>query len=210
MNASLRRGVRPSAIAACLTVVLVFVVGSGSGPSVPEGDAPPGAETQPSAVVVLPGPVLASMNERFRENNEHWDEAPRGNPIYRMNPLITTPGERAATQLEYLGCLQGKRTGDTVRIQAWREARDLLQFQFGVNGDCDHVEDLVGTWHTHPYRADARGEPVKVRDLSENDLRTFGKGDHDVILVLWDVDSVAVALRADDGRVIRSAPLVVR
>lgn len=156
-----------------------------------------------SRAVVVPREVLDSMNQRFLEHNEHWDEASRMN---RLTQLLRSGGP---TQLEYMGCLQGRVHRDTVRVRGWEEARDLIQLQFGVDGDCEHVPDLVGTWHTHPYRADTDGAPVKTRDLSASDLSSFAEGRDPVILVLWDVDSLTVALR-HGGRVIHPAPAVVR
>lgn len=156
------------------------------------------------ATVVVPGRVLSSMNRRFLEYNEHWDDASRMN---RLTQLLRSGGP---TQLEYMGCLQGDVSGDTVRIRDWEEARGMVQLQFGVEGSCDHVPDLLGTWHTHPYRAAADGHPVKTRDLSPNDLESFAEGRNRVILVLWDVDSITVAIRDRRGRVIHPAPAVIR
>lgn len=160
----------------------------------------------PADAVVLPEPVLASMNERFLANNEHWDEAPvrKGGARYRMQ------GVDRATPLEYMGCLQGEVRNDTLRIHGWREPRDLVQFQFGVDGSCEQVPDLVGTWHTHPYRVErVGGEPVKVPSLSPADLRTFAEGRDAVILAVWDVDSVDAATRGPGGEVVHPAPVVV-
>lgn len=177
-----------------LTVVPVLVARPG-------GDDP----TQPPSIraVVLPRPVLSSMNARFRESNEHWEDAPE------MNRLTQMLGTGGPTQLEYMGCLRGHVAGDTLRIRGWQEPRDLIRLQFAVDGSCDHVRDLVGTWHTHPYRADAGGDPVKKRSLSRDDLETFRKSRDLVIVAVWDVDSLDVAVRGPDGGVIHPAPLVV-
>lgn len=169
---------------------------------VPES-APDTRDPSPEAVLI-PERVLVSMSERFVEYNEHWDEAPEMNRITRM---VRSGGP---TQLEYMGCLQGEVSGDTVRIGAWQEARDLVQLPFGVGGTCEHVPELIGTWHTHPFRADASGRPVKTRGLSRNDLESFATGDDRLILVLWDVDSLTVALRNGEGEVIHPVPTVVR
>lgn len=154
--------------------------------------------------VLIPARVLASMNERFVENNEHWDEAPT------MNRITQLLRSGRPTQLEYMGCLTGEVSGDTVRVETWTEARNLIQLQFGVDGTCDHVTDLLGTWHTHPFRADVHGHPIKSRGLSDSDLRSFAQGDDRLILVLWDVDSVTVAVRNGEGEPIYPAPAVVR
>lgn len=172
----------------------------------------PGAGATPAGTsaeaVVLPGSVLASMNQRFRESNEHWDEAPARKRTARYRFRMSGGGR--PTQLEYMGCLQGRVVHDTLRIRGWREARDLIQFQFGVDGSCEHVPDLVGTWHTHPFRIEAvGGDPIKERSLSVADLASFRNGGDLVILALWDVDSVDVALRRQPGEVLHPAPLVV-
>lgn len=166
-------------------------------------DDSPDARDAPRTVLVPEG-VVASMNERFLEFNEHWDEAPRMN---RITQMLRSGGP---TQLEYMGCLQGEVEDDTVRIRGWEEARDLVQLQFGVGGSCEDVPDLLGTWHTHPFRADVYGHPVKTRGLSRSDLESFAGGDHRLLLVLWDVDSLTVALRSRAGEVVHPAPTVTR
>lgn len=184
-----------------LGVLPALLAAAGGARSLRRPAPPPAADA-----VVLPGPVLASMNERFLASNEHWDEAPvrKGAARYRMQGV----GRR--TPLEYMGCLQGEVRNDTLRIHGWREARDLVQFQFGVDGSCEHVPDLVGTWHTHPYRVEkVGGDPVKVRSLSPADLRTFGEGRDAVILAVWDVDAVDAATRGPGGEVVHPAPVVV-
>lgn len=170
----------------------------------PAADAAPPRAPVRAATILLPQRVVASMNDRFLENNRHWDDAPRMN---RLTQLLRSGGP---TQLEYMGCLQGSTAGDTVRVRGWEEARDLIQLQFGVDGSCDHVPGLVGTWHTHPYRAGPDGRPVKTRRLSPSDLESFQEGSDRVIVVLWDVDSLTAAVRDDDGRVIHPAAAVVR
>ena len=199
--------------AAALLLALLFLLlpGVGTGPlsSQSAGAEPspaPGSPASPASgrTVVLPERVLASMNERFRQNNEHWDEAPR------MNRLTQLLGNGGPTQLEYMGCLQGRISRDTLRIRDWKEARDLIQLQFAVDGSCEHVSNLVGTWHTHPFRADASGRPVKTRNLSPSDLDSFTEGRDRMILVLWDVDSLTVAVRDESGRVVHPATMVIR
>lgn len=154
--------------------------------------------------VVVPRRVLASMNERFVENNEHWEDAPR------MNSITQMLRSGRPTQLEYLGCLKGEATEDTIRVRAWVEARDLVQLQFGVDGSCDHVSDLLGTWHTHPYRADLDGSPIKSRGPSPSDLESFAEGEHRMMIVLWDVDSLTAAVRNGEGEAVHPVPTVVR
>lgn len=186
-----------------LLALLPFVLAPPHG-GAPALSSPAGGDAVEA--VVLPEPVFESMNDRFLENNEHWDEAPvrKGSARFRM------PGTGRHTPLEYMGCLQGEVEGDTLRIRGWTEARDLVQFQFGVDGSCDHVRDHVGTWHTHPFRIEVvGGDPVKERSLSPADLETFGEGGDLVIVAVWDVDSLDVAARAAGGGVEHPAPLLV-
>jgi len=67
---------------------------------------------------------------------------------------------------------------------------------------------VVGTWHTHPYRADLENQPVKERSLSRQDVATFAETAWAVTLVMWDEDSVDAAAR-DAGGTIRH-PVAVR
>jgi len=69
---------------------------------------------------------------------------------------------------------------------------------------------LIGTFHTHPYRAAPTGEALKEPGLSQQDLKTFTGGTDRVLIVVWDVDSLDVALRAADGRVVHPALLLPR
>ncbi len=89
-------------------------------------------------------------------------------------------------------------------------AADLKQLQFAVAGNCDHVEGFVGTWHTHPYRADSSGHAVKERGLSAMDLETFAAARDLVSVVMWDVDSLDAAAKGPDGAVRHPAPIILR
>jgi hypothetical protein len=158
----------------------------------------------PPGTVVLPAEVRRHMNDLFLRNNQHWDE------LGEMNTLEQMLGTTGPTQREYLGCLVGHAVRDTLWVDGWREARDLKQLQFGVGGSCEHVGRSVGTWHTHPFRADLKGNAVKERRLSEIDLATFGSGRDLVTLVIWDVDSLDAAIRGANGRVVHPAALILR
>ncbi|HEY7461079.1 MAG TPA: hypothetical protein VIC59_04315 [Gemmatimonadota bacterium] len=151
--------------------------------------------------VVIPAAVRDSMNRLFLANNRHWDE------VSDMNQLEQMLGTGGPTQLEYLGCLQGRVERDTLHVTGWTEAADLKQGQFWADGTCDGVKDYVGTWHTHPFRADVRGRATKERALSETDLHTFRQGDDAVALAVWDVDSLDAAVRAPGGRILHPAPV---
>ncbi len=151
--------------------------------------------------VVIPAAVRDSMNRLFVENNRHWDE------VADMNQLEQMLGTVGPTQREYLGCLQGRVERDTLRVTGWTEAADLKQGQFWADGTCDGVRGYVGTWHTHPFRADVHGRATKERTLSETDLQTFRQGDDLVAVAVWDVDSLDAAIRAPGGRILHPAPV---
>src|SRR5581483_8961759 len=137
--------------------------------------AAPGRAGPP--VVVLTAPVRDSINAIFLRFNQHWDE------LARVNTLTQMLGTGPPTQREYLGCLIGTAAGDTVRVTDWVPARNLKQLQFAVTGSCDQVPHLVGTWHTHPYRAAPDGHALKEPTLSAADLSTFSSGQDRVVVV---------------------------
>lgn len=158
----------------------------------------------PAPVIILPTPLLDSMAAVWATNNRHWDE------LGDQNFLQQALGTGKPTQHEYLGCLVGEVEGDTLWVRALEGAEHLRQLQFAVAGDCDQVPHLVGTWHTHPYRASLAGTPLKERGLSTQDLMTFA-GDSDLVsIVMWDRDSLDVAARAADRHIIHPATFVVR
>jgi hypothetical protein len=146
-------------------------------------------------IIVLPRAVRDSMGTLFTENNRHWNELADLNTLERM-----LAGTRP-TQREYLGCLQGSVRGDTVRVESWQPARNMKQLPMAVTGDCEGIERLLGTWHTHPYRPDLRNQAIKERRLSAQDLATFGESSLAAAIVLWDADSLDAAARAGDGSV---------
>jgi hypothetical protein len=155
-------------------------------------------------VVVLRQAARDSMNAAFARSNEHWNELADLNTMERMLGTIRP------TQREYLGCLQGRVNGEAVEIDGWVPARDMKQLQLAVAGSCDSVPRLVGTWHTHPFRADLRNLPVKERRLSAQDLQTFGGSRFRVTLVMWDHDSIDAALRTRSRATLHPARVVVR
>ena len=145
--------------------------------------------------LILPPGVRDSMNAVFLASNQHWNE------LYDLNTLERMLGTVRPTQREYLGCLQGTVRGGAVRIDAWTPARDMKRLQLAVTGTCEGVPRLVGTWHTHPFRADLHNLPLKERVLSPQDLQTFRNSGYPAALVIWDVDSLDAAVRAPDGAV---------
>ena len=145
------------------------------------------------------------MTAIYREFNAHWDE------LQDVNTLTQMLGTGKPTQLEYLGCFTGMARGDTVEIRGLVPARGLKQFQFAVAGDCNEVIGLVGTWHTHPYRADPQNRPLKERSLSAQDLETFRRSSElRVTMVMWDLDSLDAGARTETGYLVHPAPVDVR
>ena len=155
-------------------------------------------------VVVLSTGLRGLMSALWVENNRHWDE------VADQNTLTQLLGTGKPTQREYLGCLIGDVSGDTLFVGRLVHAKHLKQLQFAVAGDCDGVERLVGTFHTHPYRADSAGHAVKERGLSTMDLETFAAAPDLVTIVMWDLDSLDVATKAVDGSVRHPAAVQVR
>jgi len=165
---------------------------------------PPPPPSPPPAVVVMAAEVRDSINAIFLRNNKHWDE------LSDQNTLTQMLGTGKPTQREYLGCLVGHAARDTVWVTGWRPARGLKQFQFAVAGTCDHVQRLIGTWHTHPYRAAPDGHALKEPVLSSTDLATFAAGHDRVVMAAWDRDSIDAAARDAHGAVSHPATLIVR
>jgi len=156
------------------------------------------------SVVVLPADLRGLMSALWVENNRHWDE------LGDQNTLTQLLGSGKPTQREYLGCLVGDVSGDTLFIRRLVHAKHLKQLQFAVAGDCLGVERLVGSFHTHPYRADSAGRALKERGLSAMDLKTFAAAPDLVTLVMWDLDSLDAATKAVDGSVRHPAAVQVR
>ncbi|MGH7538217.1 MAG: hypothetical protein ACREMF_06260 [Gemmatimonadales bacterium] len=164
-----------------------------------------GWPSQEFSVVVLPDTMRAAMSAIWVEHNRHWDE------LADVNTLTQLLGTGKPTQREYLGCLAGVVAWDTLWVHELRTAADLKQLQFAVTGSCDHVDHFVGTWHTHPYRADSIGHPIKERGLSALDLSTFAAAARDLVtIVMWDADSLDMGAKAADGTVRHPVRFVVR
>lgn len=155
------------------------------------------------SVVSLSPAIRGVMSDLWSSNNRHWDE------VADQNTLTQLMGTGKPTQHEYLGCLVGEVVGDTLFVRELVPASNLKQMQFAVTGDCDSVAHVVGTFHTHPYRADPTGHPLKERGLSSLDLRTFAASLDLVAIVMWDRDSLDVATKAADGSVRHPTPLAL-
>lgn len=161
---------------------------------------------QPRAepIVVLPRAARDSMTAVFRTFNRNWDQ------LADLNMLEKMLGTVRPTQREYLGCLIGRVERDTVQVERWVPARDMKQLPLAVGGSCDSIPNVVGTWHTHPYRADLNNLPLKERSLSPQDLETFGASRWAVTLVMWDEDSLDAAARDPRGRAIHPVPVRIQ
>ena len=158
----------------------------------------------PDPVIVIPASVRDSLNSVWSVANVHWNE------IADQNMLTQALGTGKPTQKEYLGCLIGDSNADTFHVIGLVPAHDMKRFQFAVTGSCDSVPGVIGTFHTHPYRAAPTGEALKEPGLSKQDLMTFVGGTDRALIVVWDVDSLDVALRRADGRVVHPALLLPR
>ncbi len=153
------------------------------------------------ATVVLSRLARDSMTTVFLRFNQHWNE------LAELNTLEQMLGTIRPTQREYLGCLQGMAEPDTIRVDGWAPAAEMRQLQLAVTGSCDSVPRVVGTWHTHPYRADLENRPIKERRLSRQDLETFRQSPYRVTLLMWDQDSLDAAVK-QRGRVIHPAVII--
>lgn len=143
------------------------------------------------------------MTAVFRQFNKHWNE------LAELNTLEQMLGTIRPTQREYLGCLQGVVRRATIRVDNWVPATEMKQLQLAVTGSCDSVPGVVGTWHTHPYRADLENRPIKERRLSRQDLETFRLSPYQVTLLMWDSDSLEAAVKLG-GKLVHPATVIIR
>lgn len=153
--------------------------------------------------IIINGSVRDSMNSIWSRNNAHWNE------LAGENTLTQMIGSGKPTQREYMGCMQGAISHDTLFVTASVPSHNMRQLQFAVTGDCDSIKDFVGAWHTHPYRAALDGHALKEAGLSKQDLDTFSAGDDPAVLVVWDVDSLDAAARGPDGNVLHPITVVM-
>jgi hypothetical protein len=152
-------------------------------------------------VILVANDVRDSMNMVFIHSTSGWRKYPNINPA---NFGRGTPIWR-----ETMRCLRGRISTDTLWITAWETPRGLRSFAAAVTGECDDLADAVGSWHTHPWRADSVQKPIKIRGLSVGDLRNFHSSSDLISLAQWDRDSIAGALRAFNGAVQYPVPVLV-
>ena len=155
----------------------------------------------PVRVILVANDVRDSMNMVFIHRTSGWRKYPNVNPA---NFGRGTPIWR-----ETMRCLRGRISTDTLWITAWETPRGERAFAAAVTGECDDSDDAVGSWHTHPWRADSMQKPIKTRGLSVGDLRAFRASTDLISLAQWDRDSIAGALRAFNGSVQYPIPVLV-
>jgi hypothetical protein len=157
----------------------------------------------PVRVIFVANDVRDSMNMVFLHSTSGWRKYPtsvnaanfgRGTPIWQ----------------ETMRCLRGHISADTLWITAWEAPRGERAFAAAVTGECDDRADAVGSWHTHPWRADSIAKPIKIRELSIGDLRAFRASADRIALAQWDRDSLAGAVRAFNGSVQYPVPVLVQ
>jgi hypothetical protein len=153
--------------------------------------------------IIINGSVRDSMNSIWSRNNAHWNE------LAGENTLTQMIGSGKPTQREYMGCMQGSISHDTLFVTGSVPSHNMRQLQFAVDGDCDNITDFVGAWHTHPYRAAPDGHALKEAGLSKQDLQTFAASADPAVLVVWDVDSLDAAARGPDGSVLHPITVVM-
>lgn len=157
--------------------------------------------TIPLRVILVANGVRDSMNMVFLHSTSGWRKYPNVNPA---NFGRGTPIWR-----ETMRCLRGKISTDTLWITGWETPRGERGFAAAVTGECDDSEEAVGSWHTHPWRADSMQKPIKTRGLSVGDLRAFHASADLISLAQWDRDSIAGAVRAFNGSVQYPIPVLV-
>jgi len=178
-----RRGVLPTLF---LSALLAGAIAARRAP------LPPG--TIPLRVILVANDVRDSMNMVFLHSTAGWRKKDatinlasfgRGTPIWR----------------EAMRCLRGRISTDTLWITSWETPRDERAFAAAVTGECDDSDDAVGSWHTHPWRADSMQKPLKTPGLSVGDLRAFRQSADRISLAQWDRDSISGAIRSFNGSV---------
>jgi hypothetical protein len=166
-------------------------------------EAPLPPTSIPVRVILVANDVRDSMNMVFLHSTSGWRKYPtyvnaanygRGTPIWQ----------------ETMRCLRGHISTDTLWITAWESPRGERAFAAAVTGECDDRADAVGSWHTHPWRADSIAKPIKTRELSIGDLRAFRASADRIALAQWDRDSMAAAVRAFNGSVQYPVPVQVQ
>ncbi len=155
----------------------------------------------PVRVILVANDVRDSMNMVFLHSTSGWRK------YHNVNPANF--GRGTPIWRETMRCLRGRISTDTLWITAWETPRGERAFAAAVTGECDDSDQAVGSWHTHPWRADSMQKPIKTRGLSVGDLRAFHASSDLISLAQWDRDSIAGAVRAFNGSVQYPIPVLV-
>ena len=123
----------------------------------------------------------------------------RGGKKYHPNVNAMNYGRGSPIWRETMRCLHGRISTDTLWITSWEAPRGERAFAAAVTGECDDSDNSVGSWHTHPWKADSLEHPIKTRGLSVGDLRAFRASSDRISLAQWDRDSITGAVRAFNG-----------
>ncbi len=156
----------------------------------------------PVRVILVANDVRDSMNMVFLHSTAGWRK-------YQKNVNPANFGRGTPIWRETMRCLRGRISNDTLWITAWETPRGERAFAAAVTGECDDNDEAVGSWHTHPWRADSAQKPMKTRGLSVGDLRAFHSSSDLVALAQWDRDSIAGAVPAFNGSVQYPIPVLV-
>ena len=146
----------------------------------------------PLRVILVANDVRDSMNVVFLHSTSGWKK-------YHPNVNAMNFGRGSPIWRETMRCLHGRVSTDTLWITSWEAPRGERAFAAAVTGDCDDSDDAVGSWHTHPWKADSMDHPLKTRGLSVGDLRAFRASSDRISLAQWDRDSISGAVRAFNG-----------
>lgn len=156
----------------------------------------------PVRVILVANDVRDSMNLVFLHSTSGWKR-------YQPNVNPMNYGRGSPIWRETMRCLHGRISTDTLWITSWEAPRGMRAFAAAVTGECDDSDDAVGSWHTHPWRADSLQHPIKTRGLSVGDLRAFRASSDRISLAQWDRDSIAGAMRAFNGSMQYPIPVLV-
>ena len=146
----------------------------------------------PLRVILVANDVRDSMNVVFLHSTSGWKN-------YHPNVNPMNYGRGSPIWRETMRCLHGRISSDTLWITSWEAPRGERAFAAAVTGECDDSDDAVGSWHTHPWRADSLQHPLKTRGLSLGDLRAFRASSDRISLAQWDRDSISGAVRDFNG-----------
>lgn len=146
----------------------------------------------PIRVILVANDVRDSMNLVFLHSTSGWKK-------YHPNVNPMNYGRGSPIWRETMRCLHGKVSTDTLWILSWEAPKGERAFAAAVTGDCTDSDDAVGSWHTHPWKADSLQHPIKTRGLSVGDLRAFRASSDRISLAQWDRDSITGAVRSFNG-----------